>query len=80
MVAMLADLFLNRPMAFFAKGEQQAWIEHIRVRGSKIEFSGDEDDIHGLLKKMISNFDINHQEKTNTPFFVINNTKEKEQI
>jgi len=32
------------------------------------------------LEKMMSYFDINHQEKTNSPFFIITNPKEKDTI
>lgn len=41
MVAMLADLFLDKPWTVSRAGEQPARIEHIRVNGSKIEFSGE---------------------------------------
>ena len=36
---------------------------------------------HNLnLEKMMADFDVNHQEKTNSPFFVIINPKEKDTV
>ena len=41
MVAMLADLFLDKQWTVTGAGEKLSRIEHIRVNGPEIEFSGE---------------------------------------